>query len=150
MAATLTSILIHYVFSTKHRAETIPVAMRPDLFQYIGGVCRDMKSVLMHAGGMPDHVHLLVSQGKTVSPADLMMHVRRASSIWMKNQATDLATFAWQDGYFGFSIGHDSIDAVRAYFDHQEEHHRKHDFKTEVLAFLEKYHVKYDPEHLWD
>lgn len=150
MAATLTSVLVHYVFSTKERRQSIPLDVRPDLLRYIGGICRETRSVLLHAGGMPDHLYLLISQGKTISMADLMMHVKRASSSWMKHQRPELATFAWQDGYFGFSIGHDAMGAVKAYFDQQDEHHRVRDFKQEVLAFLAKYHVEYDPEHLWD
>lgn len=150
MAATLTSILLHITFSTKNRVPIIPVDLLPELFRYMGGVCRDMKSPLLHAGGVEDHVHLLVSLGKTIAVAELLMHVKRASSIWMKEQRPGLGSFTWQDGYFAFSIGHDSVGAVRAYLDNQQEHHRRLDFKQEVLAFLKKYGVEYDPDHLWD
>ena len=150
MAATLTSILVHIAFSTKHREPTIPRDLLPDLFQYMGGVCRTMHSPLLHAGGEPDHVHLLVSLGKTTSVADLMMHPKRATSSWMKQQRADTTAFAWQDGYFAFSIGQDSVDAVTAYLDSQEEHHRSRDFKEEMLAFLTKYRMEYDPQFLWD
>lgn len=150
MGATLTSILLHITFSTKGREPTIPLDLRPELFQYMGGVCRDMHSPLLHAGGVPDHVHLLISLGKSTAVADLMMHAKRSTSSWIKNQRPGLATFAWQDGYFAFSIGHDSIDAVRTYLDNQEEHHRTTGFKQEVLAFLTKYNVEYDAKYLWD
>ena len=150
MATTLTSILLHVTFSTKHREPTILPGLLPDLYQYMGGVSRTMHSPLLHAGGVPDHVHLLVSLGKTTAVADLLMHVKRASSSWMKQQRADLAAFAWQDGYFAFSVGHDSIDAVRAYLDGQEEHHRTRDFKEEMIAFLTKYGIEYDPKYLWD
>ena len=150
MAATLTSVLLHFTFSTKHRESLIPVDIFPELFAYMGGVCRDMKSPLLHAGGVADHVHLLVSLGKTVAYADLMMHVKRASSMWIKNARPGLSQFAWQDGYFCFSVGHDAIDDVRAYFDRQAEHHRTRGFQEEMLAFLKKYGVEYDPKYLWE
>lgn len=149
MAATLTSILVHTTFSTRNREPTIPRDLLPDLFQYMGGVCRDLKSPLLCAGGMPDHVHLLISLGKTESIADVMMHAKRSSSAWIKNARPGLSTFAWQDGYFAFSVGHDAIDAVRTYFRGQEEHHRTRSFQDEILAFLAKYDVAYDPEYLW-
>jgi putative transposase len=104
----------------------------------------------LHAGGVADHVHLLVSLGKTVAVSELLQNVKRASSGWMKNERSGLHSFAWQDGYFAFSIGHDDVDAVRAYFDRQAEHHRKVDFKEEVLAFLKKYGVKYEERYLWE
>lgn len=150
MAATLTSILIHVTFSTKQRQPLIASDMRPELFQYMGGVCRDMKCVLMHAGGVADHVHLLVSLDKTVAVSDLMMHVKRASSAWMKNSRAGQQLFAWQEGYFAFSIGHDDVAQVRAYLDGQETHHAKYDFKAEMTAFLDKYGVAFDPQYVWE
>jgi REP element-mobilizing transposase RayT len=150
MATTLTSILIHAAFSTKNRDPLLPIDLLPDLFEYGGGICRDLHSPLLHAGGVTDHVHLLITLGKTTSIADLMMHLKRGTSTWIKNQRPGLQMFGWQDGYFAFSIGHDSIDAVRAYFDRQAEHHRHIDFKGEMTAFLAKYGVQHDPQYLWD
>ena len=150
MAATLTSILIHATFSTKNREPTIRVEALPEMFRYMGGVCRQLKSPLLHAGGVADHVHLLLSLSKTATIADVMMHVKRASSAWMKNSAPGAHRFAWQDGYFAFSIGHDTVGAVRKYLDGQAAHHKHVDFKEEVLAFLAKYKVEHDPKHLWD
>lgn len=150
MAATLTSILLHVTYSTKNRESLIPTDLLPDLFAYTGGICRDMHSTLLHAGGVTDHVHLLISLGKTVAVSDLMLNIKRGTSVWIKNQRPGLHEFAWQDGYFAFSIGHDSIDAVRAYLDCQADHHENIDFKAETLAFLSKYHVPHDPKYLWD
>ncbi len=150
MAATLTSILLHITFSTKHRERMIPLDLRPDLYRFIGGVCRDMHSPLLHAGGVEDHVHLLVSLSKTVTVSDLLLNVKRPSSTWAKNQRPGMHGFGWQDGYFAFSVGHDGIGAVRSYFDTQEEHHKAVGFQDEILAFLKKYHVEYDPRFLWD
>lgn len=149
MAATLTSILLHITFSTKNREPTLPGDLLPELFAYSGGVCREMRSVLLYAGGVADHVHLLVSLGKTVAVSGLMLDLKRATSIWVKNQRPGLHTFAWQDGCFAFSVAHDSVEAIKAYFDRQAEHHRAIDFKSEVMAFLKKYGVPYDETHLW-
>ena len=150
MATTLTSILVHATFSTKHRQPLISLDLLPDLFAYGGGICRDMHSPLLHAGGVSDHVHLLIALGKTANIADVMMHLKRGTSSWMKNQRPNLQMFSWQDGYFAFSVGHDDVDAVRIYFDGQAEHHRRVEFKQEIMAFLAKYSVAHDPKFLWD
>jgi putative transposase len=150
MGSTLTSILVHATFSTKHREPVIPPDLLPDLFRYMGGVCRETGSRVLHAGGVEDHVHLLISLSKSMSIADLMMHVKRASSSWMKLQSPALRAFAWQDGYFAFSVGHDAIPAVKAYLDGQTEHHRRVEFRDEVVAFLNKYGVEYVAKYLWD
>src|ERR1051326_5727184 len=150
MATTLTSILVHVTYSTKHRQPIIPAELRPDLFAYTGGICRDMRSPLLHAGGVAEHVHLVLSLGKTEAISGVMLQVKRGTSSWIKNQRPGLQSLAWQDGYFAFSIGRDDVDAVRAYLDRQAEHHRQTGFQPEVLAFLHKYRIEYDPEHLWD
>ena len=150
MAATLTSILLHITFSTKHRERSIPLDLRADLYRFIGGACRDMQSPLLHAGGVEDHVHLLIRLSKTVAVSDLLLNIKRPSSTWAKNQRPGMHLFAWQDGYFAFSVGHDSIGAIRAYMDNQEEHHKNVSFQDEMLAFLKKYEVDYDPRFLWD
>ncbi len=150
MAASLSSILLLVTFSTKHREPTIPVDLLPDLFAYAGGICRDLHSPLLHAGGVCDHVHLLISLGKTTATSDLMQQLKRATSAWIKNQRPGLQSFAWQDGYFAFSVGHSSLPAVRAYLDAQAQHHARSDYKSEILTMLEQYQVSYNPEYLWD
>lgn len=149
MAATLTNILLHVTYSTKHREPLIPLDLLPELFAYKGGICRDLNCVLLHAGGVADHVHLLVALNKTLALSDLMQHIKRGSSAWIK-QRRAFNTFAWQDGYFAFSLSHDHMPAVIAYLDNQQSHHAATDYKSEMLAFLSKYQIAYDPKYLLD
>ncbi|MGI8917592.1 MAG: transposase, partial [Pyrinomonadaceae bacterium] len=58
MAQTLTSLLVHIVFSTKHRQRLITPEIEPALFAYMGGIMRNNNSRLLTAGGTTDHVHL--------------------------------------------------------------------------------------------
>ena|SRR5947209_4315311 len=60
MASTLTNLLYHIVFSTKERIPLIDDALRDSLYDYIGGILRGQRGILLEIGGMPDHVHLLV------------------------------------------------------------------------------------------
>jgi REP element-mobilizing transposase RayT len=62
MPQSLSAVYIHLVFSTKDRAPVIPDSITPDLYSYIGGIARNEKCVSLAMGGMPDHVHLLVSR----------------------------------------------------------------------------------------
>jgi putative transposase len=45
MAQTLTSLLIHIIFSTKNRLRLITPEIEPDLFAYIGGILKTMNRV---------------------------------------------------------------------------------------------------------
>lgn len=150
MASTLTKILLHITFSTKDRAPLLPASIESDLHAYIGGICRRMDSPLLAMGGTADHVHMMVSLGKTAALSDLMLNVKRDSSRWIKEKDAVLREFGWQDGYFGFSIGQSGVEALRAYIAGQKEHHEGVDFKDEVRALLRKYRIEWDERYVWD
>ena len=65
MPQSLSSILIHLVFSTKNREPWIDPAWRDRLHAYLGGVIREMDGVPEAVGGMADHVHLLIGLKST-------------------------------------------------------------------------------------
>ncbi|MFG0286148.1 MAG: IS200/IS605 family transposase [Phycisphaerales bacterium JB039] len=149
MASTLTSILLHIVFSTKNREACIAEAIEPDLHAYIGGICRNNGSALRAAGGTSDHIHLLVSQAKTISTSDLLQQIKGDSSEWIKTRGGEFAGFRWQEGYGAFSIGQSQVGALRRYLAGQKEHHRTRSFQEEFLELLRKYKVEYDERYIW-
>ena len=150
MASTLTKILVHVIYSTKHRVDLIPPELEADLYSYTGGICRGMECTLMAMNGTANHVHLLVGLNKNAALSDLMLNVKRDSSKWIKDRSLALRDFGWQDGYFGFSIGESGVDGVRAYIASQKAHHERVDFKDEVRTFLRKYGVEWDEQYIWD
>ena len=56
--------------------------------------------------------------------------------------------FEWQEGYGAFSIGTSQIAATLAYITCQAEHHKKHDFQAEFIAFLKRNRIEYDPRYI--
>jgi hypothetical protein len=48
-----------------------------------------------------------------------------------------------------FTIGATQIAATLAYIAGQAEHHKKHDFQAEFIAFLKKNRIEYDPRYIW-
>lgn len=150
MAQTLTSLMIHIVFSTKHRAPLITPEIEPDLYAYLGGIAKNHESSLLAAGGMSDHLHLLVSQSKNIALSVLLAELKKSSSKWIKTQGREFANFYWQDGYGAFSVGASQVPAVRAYLARQKEHHGRQTFQEEFLELLQKYDVEYDERYMWD
>ncbi len=120
-----------------------------DLYAYVGGVCRRMRSPLLAMGGTTDHVHMLVSLGKTTTLAGLMLDVKRDTSKLMKAKLPTRTVFAWQDGYFAFSIGQSGEEQLQRYIARHKTHHARVDFKDEVRAFLKKYKVEFDERYVW-
>lgn len=109
-----------------------------------------MDSSLLAMGGTEDHVHMLVSFGKTETLADLMLNIKRDSSKWIKERVPSCADFAWQDGYFAFSIGESAVDALRAYIANQRAHHKAIDYKEEMRGFFKKYGIEWNENYVWD
>jgi putative transposase len=95
----LSSRLVHLVFSTKDREPMIHDDIRDELHAYIGGIAADCAGILLCAGSVEDHIHLLVSHPRTMTPADLVKEIKIVSSKWIEARDKRLAAFHWQGGY---------------------------------------------------
>ena len=67
MPQSLASVYIHVVFSTKNRAPLITPDLRPRLYPYLAATGLGNGTKVLDIGGVPDHVHLLVSFGREVT-----------------------------------------------------------------------------------
>jgi REP element-mobilizing transposase RayT len=76
-------IVNHLVFSTKNREPWLVEKIQSSLFAYMGGIVRERMGTLMEAGGMTDHVHLLVAMHQTTAGADLVRDIKSGSSRWL-------------------------------------------------------------------
>ena len=150
MSHSFISQLSHCVFSTKERRPMITPELQPRLFQYIGGIARENKIKLLAAGGVDDHVHLLISMPSTISISKAMQLIKGGSSKWIHETFSEHRLFEWQEGYGAFSIGISDVERTTEYINHQPEHHKKMDFKTEFLAFLKKHEIEYDERYIFD
>ena len=150
MPQSLSLVIIHVIFSTKERHPFLAADTRPKLHAYLATVARNFGCEAYRVGGVADHVHLAIRLSRTVTIADLVQELKTASSKWAKTQSPDLAAFSWQRGYGCFSVGPTDVDALRAYIDDQENHHRTRTFRDELRMFLKKYGVEYDEAYVWD
>jgi REP element-mobilizing transposase RayT len=148
MSHTYCCALFHCVFSTKERRRIITAEIQPRLWAYIGGVARKREMTALGVGGTNDHVHLLLSLPSSLPIAKAMREIKSESSRWLRETCA-IAGFEWQEGYGAFSIGWSQVGATLAYIANQQEHHRKHDFQAEFVAFLKKHRIEYDPRYVW-
>jgi putative transposase len=92
MPQSLVKLLIHAVFSTKNRADLIIPEIEDNLFGYMSGIVENNKSKLILANGTENHIHLLISLGKTLSISELIGDIKRDSSVWIKNKIRNFQT----------------------------------------------------------
>jgi REP element-mobilizing transposase RayT len=150
MPQSLVSLHVHIIFSTKERAPLIAPALQPRLYEYIGGILRADKNSLIAAGGISDHVHLLVSLGRESSIADTVRIVKSNCSKWIHESFRDLEAFAWQAGYGAFAVSFSNLGQVKRYIAEQEDHHRKRTFQEEYREFLRRHEIEFDERYVWD
>src|SRR6478672_3982864 len=103
----------HLIFSTKNREPLLPAELRPRLFEYFGGILRAHGGCLVAAGGVEDHVHLLVRLSREMSVAEALRLLKSNSSKWIHDTQAGPSAFAWQAGYAAFTVSLSQMDAVK-------------------------------------
>ena len=161
MPQSLSAVYLHAVFSTKDRRPFLrALDLRASLHAYVGGISKNLECAPLRIGGVEDHVHILARLGRTITQADWIKEMKRASNLWLKEQpapppspdgpSAPLPEFAWQGGYGCFSVSVSNLATVTAYIDNQVEHHRKMTFQDELRAMLKKHGETWDEKYLWD
>ena len=147
MPQSLVKILVHIVFSTKHRAHLIPPHAEEPLYRYISGIVEGNNAKLLIANGTTNHSHFLTSLGKN-NVSELIGDMKRSSSLWAKSNG--LPDLYWQNGYGAFSIGQSQVPAVTRYIANQKIHHANLSFEDEFRYLCRKYEMEFDERYCWD
>jgi REP element-mobilizing transposase RayT len=138
---------IHLVFSTKKRLKLIPNPLQPRLWAYVAGICKNHNMLSFAVGGMSDHIHVLFRLPPTLSLVRAVTLIKSNSSKWLRKKDP---RFGWQQGYGAFSVSSSHVSRVIRYIDNQEAHHQKFTFEHEFITMLNKHHIPFDPEHVFD
>jgi REP element-mobilizing transposase RayT len=149
MAHTYSNLVIHALFSTRDRIPALKAEWKAELFSYQAGIITRLGGWPILINGPKDHVHLLFGVPPRLALADLLEKVKSNSSKWLHAARPGCSNFAWQTGYAAFSVSHSNIASVKEYIANQEAHHRNVTFQEEVLAFLKRHEIEYDPRYVW-
>jgi putative transposase len=150
MSQSYICLYYHLVFDTKHRTPSITDEIRPRLWDYLGGIVRGEGGNPIQIGGMPDHVHLLVSLRQNVALADFLRTLKAVSSGWVNDAFPQSELFRWQAGYGAFTVSYSGVERVKDYIANQEVHHQAKSFQDEFRELLEKHEISFDERYLWD
>jgi putative transposase len=145
-----TSLNYHLVFSTKHREPFISDAIANDLYGFIGKVLHDRGNRLIIAGGVCDHIHLLVDISKQRSLSETLPDIKSISSGWVHRRAPEFRGFSWQAGYGAFSVSQSQVESVKRYIRNQDEVHRTKSFEDEFIQLLDAHGLAYSKKYLWE
>jgi REP element-mobilizing transposase RayT len=142
------SLLVHAVFSTKEREPLLTRDIRARLWPYLAGIAKENHRRAIAIGGMPDHVHVLLSIPATLAVAKAIQLLKGNSSKWLHETLRETRNSSWQEGCGAFSIGVSGIDDTVRYIDTQEDHHRVRSFREELESFLVRHGLEFEDSML--
>jgi putative transposase len=148
MSQSYVQFYAHIVFHTKNNMKFIDREIEEELYSYLGGILKNIKSIPLRIGGTSDHIHVLCTLPKTMTLADLTEEIKKSSSKWIKTKGDAYRNFYWQDGYGGFSVGWSQVDSVKAYISRQKEHHGSVSFMDEYRRLLDENGISYEEKYL--
>jgi putative transposase len=150
MSGKYLSVYLHLIWSTKNRKNLIDREWRNRLYAYMGSIARSKNAGLIEINCQPDHLHAYVKFPSTLAIGGLVNALKANSTRWICQTFPNRRFFAWQKGYAAFSVSRPNEDAVVAYIRNQDAHHKQQDFKAELLEFLNRHEVEYDPRYVFD
>ena len=144
------NLVYHIVFRTYRSEPTIAEANERDLYSYILGYATKHRVKLYRIGGMPDHLHLLVSIPPHIAVSEFVRGLKLATHNWLKDNPMFPLFSGWGEGFAAFTYSRDQISVVKQYIINQKNHHRSTTFAEEYREIIinggaeidEKYFLK--------
>jgi len=148
MPQSFTNLLYHLVFSTKDRRPIITLDYQPRLYDYIGGIIRELGGTSLGINGIEDHVHVVTKLRPDKAVSDVLRVLKCNASGWMHDVFPALEDFSWQRGYAAFTVSQSNLADVQRYLAQQKEHHMKVSFRDEFIRFLRVNGIEYDERYV--
>jgi len=120
-------IQYHFVWATKYRYKVLRGEIAQRAREIIRQICMAREITIVKGHVSADHVHLLVSCPRALSPAKIAQYVKGTSSRKLQDEFPHLkkrywGQHLWGRGYFCATVGAVTEDQIKDYIEkHQEE-----------------------------
>ena len=85
MANSMIKIDVHLIFHIKSTSVQMQQCDLPQIFSYIGGILKDIGSIPIIVGGIPDHIHTLVALPSNMTISELVRTTKNKKQQMDKN-----------------------------------------------------------------
>ena len=151
MPQSLANVLIHLVYSTKHRKPFLrDLEAREELKKYLATCVKTLESPVIIINGTEDHIHTLFSLSRNHAIKNVIGKIKADSSKWIKKLGPSFRDFTWQKGYGAFSVSESNKEKVRQYIMNQESHHKRMTYQEEFRKICTQHRVDLDERYAWD
>ena len=120
------------------------------LYEYTGGIIRNLNGSLIEIGGIENHLHILMNLSPAKSVSDSIRDIKANASKWANDRPEVKSRFEWQKSYGAFTVSFSQIDAVRHTIRNQPEHHRTTSFEEETINILRRHEIEFDRKYLFE
>lgn len=141
------NLYTHFILTTLDRKPVIPEENRIRIEKYITGIVTNHRSKLYAIYANPEHVHMLISKGPSISEEKLLSSIANSSEDFINENHLVHGVFKWQQSASAFSVSKSHIDRICKYIFNQPEHHKKVSFQEECERFLKHYQRPSPAEH---
>lgn len=127
----------HLVWATKNREHLIQPEIEKRLYAYIVNKAAELGVYVYAINGWYDHLHLVASIPPKHAVADMVKHLKGASSHDLNHAGGLDYAFAWQRGYGALTLGESQKPKAEAYVKNQKAHHQEQTFNGWLEGYAE-------------
>jgi len=132
-------VMIHAVWGTKNRYPFLTKEIKQKVIAHTRENAMRKEIFIDRLNGFTEHLHCLFGLNADMTIAKALQLIKGESAFWINREQITNDKFEWADEYFAASVSESQLDKVRAYIDHQEEHHQKVTFQYEYDQILKKF-----------
>jgi putative transposase len=115
----------HLVWATKNREHLIQPEIEKRLYAYIVNKAAELESYVYSINGWYDHIHLVIAIPPKHAVAQVVKHLKGASSYDLNHSGGLDYQFAWQRGYGALTLGERQRPQAETYVANQKTHHQQ-------------------------
>jgi len=132
-------VMIHAVWGTKNRYPFLTKEIKQKVIAHTRENAMRKEIFIDRLNGFTEHLHCLFGLNADMTIAKALQLIKGESAFWINREQITNDNFEWADEYFAASVSESQLDKVRAYIDHQQEHHKKVTFQYEYDQILKKF-----------
>lgn len=129
-------LFVHVICTVQGREKLLANPARKVLFVHMQKESEEKGIRIVAAGGVEDHIHLLLQLMPAQNLAQVVRSIRGASSGWLNENKLLSVPFEWEDSYYALSVSPSNVRQVKDFIEKQEEHHKTKTLDAELEAFV--------------
>ena len=126
----------HFVWITKYRYQVLTGDVALRVRELVKQTCATFELEIIRGVVSKDHVHLLLSAGPTMSPAEIMRRIKGRTSTKLFEEFPHLkkrywGRHFWARGYFCVTAGELTKEMIEEYLEHHFESKENPNFEID-------------------